>query len=411
MKPRLVVLLGAGSTIAAGVPSTKELTDRVKQLRRPAGIASGTPYLLADDPKGKPLSFPYSAPKPVCEAISEALTSQYQEVDFELILAALEELEPFLSAKRPLGMVDKFRPVVSVFTELSSFCRAVLDEPAMLNRARMEIIRTIFDSLFDPARYSPDLSELLGNLQEYFELTVFTLNYDDLVDKTLISWFDGFGPSTFDDGGRQYQVFNRRNFVERFSQEPRVLVHVHGSLHFGSARTTPNFEIVKFLKIEDARASLETSHSYDTDRGTIISPGPIVSGFHKVAKLAHNPAPFGYYYRALTNALIEHPRLLVIGYGGRDEHVNTWLHEFAELHGAARRVAFVSKLSLDDMFNRRPVWDVMRELAGIPSINEPPTDPDSDFQIRGSLALISSGFPFRGRGTLERIVAFFGNSV
>jgi hypothetical protein len=46
------------------------------------------------------------------------------------------------------------------------------------------------------------------------------------------------------------------------------------------------------------------------------------------------------------------------------------------------------------------------KLAGIPSINEPPTDPDSDFQIRGSLALVSSGFPFREKGTLEKIAAF-----
>src|SRR6516164_1906034 len=69
------------------------------------------------------------------------------------------------------------------------------------------------------------------------------------------------------------------------------------------------------------------------------SPGSI-----KVAKLAGNPEPYAHYYAAFSESLLESHRVLVIGYGAEDPHVNTWLREFGRAHGARRRIAWITRI-------------------------------------------------------------------
>jgi hypothetical protein len=71
---------------------------------------------------------------------------------------------------------------------------------------------------------------------------------------------------------------------------------------------------------------------------------PIISGLNKAARLTLNPVPYGYYYRALIDSLLSNERLLVIGYGAKDEHVNTWLEQFVAKHGERRRIGWVGML-------------------------------------------------------------------
>ena len=84
-----------------------------------------------------------------------------------------------------------------------------------------------------------------------------------------------------------------------------------------------SFELVKFENPDESLKRLDQTRSDLVDKGMLISGMPLVSGFNKVTKLVHNPMPFGYYYRSLLDELSSNERLLLIGYGARDQHLNT----------------------------------------------------------------------------------------
>jgi SIR2-like domain len=118
---------------------------------------------------------------------------------------------------------------------------------------------------------------------------------------------------------------------------------LHGSVRFGPSRN--DFGLVKYSDIEAAReANKAIACSDKCSGGQIVSSDSIISGLNKAARLTLNPEPYGYYYRALIDSLLSNERLLVIGYGARDEHVNTWFGQFHAKHGERRRVGWVGML-------------------------------------------------------------------
>jgi hypothetical protein len=121
-----------------------------------------------------------------------------------------------------------------------------------------------------------------------------------------------------------------------------------------------------------------------------------------------NPSPFGYYYRAFIDSLLENERLLVIGYGARDEHLNTWLTEFGELHGDRRRVGWITLLPGNLVGENTVEKQIVSCLAGPGKFQDPlhyhHEDKPTLYQC-GSLALIPSGFP-TDQHIEEDIIAF-----
>jgi len=95
-------------------------------------------------------------------------------------------------------------------------------------------------------------------------------------------------------------------------------------------------------KYSDPQAALESVEGTRVgDRysaGQIVSASPIISGLSKAAKLVHNPEPFGYYYRAFIDSVLACERLLVVGYGGRDDRINACLEQFCKQHVEKRRI-------------------------------------------------------------------------
>jgi len=132
---------------------------------------------------------------------------------------------------------------------------------------------------------------------------------------------------------------------------------------------------------------------------------PIISGLDKITKLAHEPEPFGHYYQAFVDSLLACNRLLVIGYGGRDPHVNAWIEQWKRMHGDDRRAVWITLLTRDAALGAPTeemnlIWplgdgrhcdapdDPERVLAELLSADH--RDRSYDF---GRLRLISSGFP------------------
>ena len=67
--------------------------------------------------------------------------------------------------------------------------------------------------------------------------------------------------------------------------------------------------------------------------------GPLITGLQKTDKLLVEPY-FSYFNRFL-HLVATTPRLLVIGYGFGDSHINAILSRFTRWHGSARRVVAI----------------------------------------------------------------------
>lgn len=131
--------------------------------------------------------------------------------------------------------------------------------------------------------------------------------------------------------------------------------------------------------------------------GSIVSASPIISGLSKPAKLVHNPEPFGYYYKAFIDSVLESERLLVIGYGARDDHINVWLHQYTKVHKDNRKVVWICKLPGRSVGEMTTEKQMIKSLAGPGGFreNRDYDDPNSPrkFQQCGALGLVPSGFP------------------
>src|SRR5271169_1280419 len=90
-RPRLLVILGAGSTIHAGAPSTKEITDLVCQIEE----------------------------EPIRSVVNRLRDQRTERnFNFETVLAALEELDEFSVRQRAPTAWERIGGQLSAFAEL-----------------------------------------------------------------------------------------------------------------------------------------------------------------------------------------------------------------------------------------------------------------------------------------------------
>lgn len=304
---RLLVLLGAGSTAHAGAPSTRHVTDRIRRI--------------PDEP---------------IRTIVKCLDAQRGKdgFDFETVLACLEELDEFdLRRKHPQawefvgGILSAFAEVRPNLASLTGFFVARLK---LINSVSEIFVRKTGTSSSD------QLQAFFDQLKNEFDLTVVTLNYDDMIDRAAEGvWYDGFEPSGR--AGDPFRIFGATNFRRRSMEHSAVLLHLHGSVRFGFGPDGGASEIVKYASGAEALKSVIYPSS-----GVAPRHAPIISGQHKDRWMTTVCVPFGYYHNALVNTVCECPRLLVAGYSCRDRHINAWIsEEHRRIHGHARRLVWI----------------------------------------------------------------------
>jgi hypothetical protein len=427
-KQRLTVLLGAGSTLNLGVtpadvqhvgmPCTDDLTERIKGMPFPAVSRQNIPILLGPD-QNQPLQIGGHVPIPILSMIHRALASEFEYVDFELILHAIEQLDPIVASAGDQRRHDRYRAVLSPFVEV---CRKhdLLNDTMVLGELRPAIITEIYRTIIgrvpvDHLAQPPALHGFIRRLEKEFQLSVFTLNYDDVVDGALGSWFDGFvRPADQSAQGSAWTAngFDARHFNNwREASEP-LLVHLHGSVRFGYLRH--EFGTGKYSDSQAALESVEWTRAGDHHvAGQIVSASPIISGLSKAAKLVYNPEPFGYYYRALIDSVLACERLLVVGYGGRDDHINVWLSQFEKTHAESRRIVWICRLDAHRVREPSEEKGMIGLLAGAGAFREfvHYDDPENEgkFQTCGRLGLVPSGFPVSAETEAE-IITFLSQN-
>lgn len=359
MKELLVVVVGAGASVRAGISSTEELTRRVKDampLIEVPGVVTAQ--------KGHVASPALSRFPSMADILDQALRADYgSDYDFERILHALEELETFLEARyNPEGSTLADTPVLGSFAELMRRFECINDE-SVIRRTRLDLLKLIHGTVSSNCDYPlnahiaidarQQLERLFAALSKRFRLVVIDFNYDDLLDRMALAWEDGF---TFPVENRFCSLFEPdrwRTFVEDNSSN--LLVHLHGSVRYGyrPQETLSNVAIrfaepAKYEHLAGARESVANTDASGTRaNGEIADAAYIVSGLRKAGKLAYNARPYGYYYRTVMDFMPRTKRLLILGYGWRDLHVNTWINEYIELHPERRTAVITLRLGQD----------------------------------------------------------------
>ncbi|MGA3036660.1 MAG: hypothetical protein ABSE64_04165 [Vulcanimicrobiaceae bacterium] len=349
-KNRITILLGAGASRFAGAPSTDDLTALA--ARRPI---SGK--ILADLRSRTPSTEP----------------------NFEDVLHVLEEVE-FYHSVAPSRAHVATRPFVTLTDPLRSLLPDVLS--ARCERlALIEDIASAFNGINYDASWQP-LYRLLRPFLDTHNIDIFTLNYDLVGDVSadalsLLSgkhWFDGFGrPIDMD-----LNCGFRSDEYAGWDKTPLyiTLAHIHGSLRFAyriddtpMAYAEP-IEIVSAQSIELARANWKDFHDVarDDESANFFGVSPIVSGLRKTEKL--NVRPYANYYSGLAKAISGNPRLIVIGYGGGDEHINYWIRELNRIHPQHGRVIEITDQTdpINFMSQRIAAYDLRWDTASNPDL-------------------------------------------
>ena len=372
MKPRLTVLLGAGSTMLldrdkpglGGMPSTDDLTKCLSRMQVPQIILRGTPFIRTAQDEA---AFTENASMPVFQLLFRALSDTFVTVNFELILQATEQLLALTGMRAGAKTSDEHHPAIAAFVEpLRRY--EMLGDWSLLRATRKSVICAIHNEIQNRAIALPKglpLHQLVTALADEFRLAVFTLNYDDVIDEACTSWFDGFtGAKESSAVGAYWEAhaFDANAFDLWRDRDDPVLVHMHGSVRFGPSLSS--FSLVKYSSAKAAADAIKgVSGSDKITGGQIITPGPIISGLNKAARLTLNPIPYGYYYRAFIDSLLSSERLLVIGYGAADEHVNTWLEQYCAKHGEKRRIGWIGMLNGDMVGERTREKDMIALLS------------------------------------------------
>lgn len=340
-RPRVLVILGAGSTLHAGAPSTQDIDDLITKVED-STISS------------------------VIRLLEEQRTTGY--FNFETVLAALEELDEFSGRKKFPTTLANIGGSLAAFTDWLPDFTSSNDAPFM--ELRLRLIGNIKNFVIGRTYLSsPErLKSFFDKLRVYFNLTVVTLNYDDLIDRSG-DWYDGFVAAQHSDNAE----FDYNGFAQRSMQEPTVLLHLHGSVRF----TFPPFSPSPSPKGEIVRRSCAVyglASTFHAPQG-IRQPTPIIAGGGKDRWMTRACVPFGYYYNALINTVQMCSRVIVAGYGGGDEHVNSWLVEHSRLHGEQRR-----KVDINPTLVERPDTRECMTLRGRDGCF-PPDDSDKIREI------------------------------
>jgi hypothetical protein len=314
----IVIIAGAGASIAAGAPGTAELLDAV--------LSSFPDQRLIKDINGVETIENAPMSSLLRRSISQLGNG---EADFEIVMACVEQMIAY-------GMPGN---VGQLFMEPREAFVPVL-HTGMLQSAYATAVRSLITTfLLRPAQnqqqtYAREsLVMFIKRLAARHRIVLATLNYDVLLDDAL-QWADGFTPVA----GWDFAQFDPLLWRTQLPDSP-LLMHLHGSLRFGFRPITALFgdasfsEPVRYALPETAANSVfGTSVGPPSADGVLLPATPIVVGGHKSPKLMHNVRPYAYYNATMIDVIAAADALVIIGYSFRDEHVNAWISEYLRLH-------------------------------------------------------------------------------
>ena len=327
MKRRVNLLVGSGVSEYFKLPGTDAITEAVLAI-------DDTMY----DDENRQYANGLQRGVRTIYMVRRGLLSYFDKVTFELLLHAVETLMSIGVGGKGYDVSDLGKPMFNAFMDVAPRWDPLVQYGRWPTVARL-ITARIIDTVSDACKVKTreqlvELTKLISALRARVEINCFSLNYDDLFERAVDGWFDGF------EEGKQVARFDVPSFNAAYRQT-QLLCHLHGCINYGVSSRENSVEIVKYRRPYVAMPPLLPAFSSRAQSGEMTVIGPIISGLRKTDKMYF--APYGYYQQAFVEGLTAHPRVLIVGYGGRDTYVNNWLWQAGQIHREDFRVCIVTK--------------------------------------------------------------------
>ena len=340
-KERLTVFVAAGAGIPLGIASTQQVTTAIRQLD------NDTKY--------------WKSQQPLFETLFKLLNREYignngsgqitMETNFEHMLHALEVLESIDRTRNYQNHNSKAIEFVLTNGILHNDIASRLNgNPTQFDWPITIFYQRLF-SLFDEGSKNAQsmrkwnkYQEFWSELRKRYELDIITTNYDTCIEQALPDIDQGFRPISGDIESRQ-----RINPWAMVPSGPSKLAHLHGSILFGQNhgkdyRLDRWEDLLLYPNIDSARLanSKGARSQYINQSGRECRIGFSITGLQKADKVL-SAEPYASYYHYLISALRANKKLLIIGYGFADHHINSIMCRLPALHGDERKVVCIDR--------------------------------------------------------------------
>ena len=306
-KPKLLVILGSGSSIPCGMPSIGQIDNLMKRWSQE--WASDTSVHAECD-----------VFKVLWKASKCYYGTNHYDIrpNYERVLGEMTALASWLSP-RPFGnpltkAVRNARPVSELdclydYSDKYASRKRVLEQHTFLLETLAVHMRELSKRLDTRTSEFSDYMEFFHRLRDHFDLGVYNLNYDAVARNAMPEAYCGFD----DHGNFDLSGVNLR-------REWGFVYHLHGSVHHCIANNISRPWII--WKEELGGAFTDTGIT-EVDMAQGFRPIPLttlLAGGFKLDQLLAEP--YQSFYSTLVRHVHEADAILIAGYGFGDLHVN-----------------------------------------------------------------------------------------
>ena len=318
------MIIGSGASINY-FPGTAQITEELKKwdvyLEPP--LDNPKNWLIAKTLDSKGL--------PYYKAVFEAVKSYYENpkayLNFERLIHISLQLDSITKSEKA---VDEFRPLLKPFIKFKDEFQK-FDQPHINSMIADDASTYILNWL--SKKYTPNLFDQLRNscfnrfLKRLsglnYGIHLFSLNYDTQPLYSDLAFETGFRSVP----GSKFQIFSPLEFLE--GNYKHLYCQIHGSTLFGYSLTplegAPPGKLVRYNEVGDAidsRNAIRKSKRSKQD-GFPSTSDCMITGLRKADDILSEP--YASYLYQLFQELISTNNWVLIGYGGRDPHINECL--------------------------------------------------------------------------------------
>lgn len=307
-KPKLLVILGAGSSISCGMPSVSDIDEKMKHWSREWGASSGVSGSGAFNEMWEIVERYYQPPN------HYGIRANYEKVIGEMTaLASWLTPSPFGNPFR--GAVQDGSPVSSFAwpsgdMQPNDYRKMVIEQQDFLLGNLAKYMRERSRSLDTGSSEFSAYQKILLTLRKDFDLGIYNLNYDNVAWSAWPEAFNGFN------SGGEFEPLN-----VSLRREWGFIYHLHGSVHHCiSACSGLNPSIVWRDDLSDEFLDYQPLAPDMAQEFMPISLTTLIAGGFKLDQLLADP--YQTFYATLVQHVQEADAILIAGYGFGDLHVN-----------------------------------------------------------------------------------------
>lgn len=309
---KIVILTGAGAVIPWGAPSTKEITDKLRNDK----------------------NFLTTKNKPVGDYLYNELTSFYhansQDINFEHIIDLIEQLYDYYASVE-LGAQVHFKSSIAAIFDIKDKIKEMFSsgERTYFLHVYRHFVNLVINEIkkYSSINKSPNTYSKLNiafqSFLDYigsYNIRFYTTNYDRIpIQCSNLSFFDGFTVKA-----KGEQEFNRKKLFK--DEYNNCYINLHGSIYFKykTKKTVINGEEIKtgcWICTPNKVNMIDANMKGNKDQmNRHLIGSNIIAGLYKPSRLMITP--IYQFYQKFYSDCLNADCIFVIGYSYGDEHLN-----------------------------------------------------------------------------------------